>query len=75
MATLDRALGIWRQVKRVISLVLFGAGVYLLWSVSAGDLEGPVMLFFGALLTGGGFVGVLFPSKLNFFEGDGDDVY
>lgn len=75
MATLQKAVGVWRQVKRVISLGLFGGGAYLLWLVSTGDLQGPVMLFFGALLAGGGLVGVLFPSKLTFLEGSGDDAY
>ncbi|WP_436926070.1 hypothetical protein [Halosimplex amylolyticum] len=75
MATLDKAVRIWRQVKRVLSLGLFGAGVYLLWLLYTGDLQGPVMMFFGVLLTGGGFVGSLFPSKVKFFEGDGDDAY
>lgn len=75
MAALNRAVWIWRQVKRVISVGLFGGGVYLLWLLYTGDLQGPVMLFFGALLTGGGVVGILFPSKLKFLEGSGDDAY
>jgi len=75
MATLDDGLWMWRQVKRVISTGLFGGGVYLLWLLYTGDLQGPVTTFFGALLTGGGFVGILFPSKVKFFEGSGDDTY
>jgi hypothetical protein len=75
MPTLDKAVRIWRQLKRVVSIGLFGVGVYLLWLSYTGDLQGPVMLFFGALLAGGGGVGVIFPSKLKFFQGSGDDTY
>jgi hypothetical protein len=75
MATLDKEIWMWRQVKRGISVGLFGGGVYLLWRLYVGDLQGLVLVFFGILLTGGGLVGILFPSKLKFFEGSGDDEY
>ena len=75
MATIGRVVWMWRQVKRGLSVVLFGGGVYLLWLLYSGDVRGPVMTFFAVLLAGGGFVGILFPSKVNFFEGSGDDEY
>lgn len=75
MATLNDALRIWRQVKRVISLGLFAGGVYMLWLLYTGELRGPILLFFAALLTGGGGVGMLFPSKVNVLGGSGDDTY
>ena len=75
MASLNKAIWMWRQVKRVVSVGLFGGGVYLLWSSNTSTLQEPVILFFGALLLIGGVIGVLFPSKMTFFGGSGDDAY
>ncbi len=72
MTTINKGIWMWRQVKRIISAGLFGGGAYLLYT---GDVQGPVMLFFGALLAGGGLFGALFPSKVNFFGDSGDDAY
>lgn len=75
MSTLDTASHIWRQVKRSLSAVLFAGGIYLLWLLYTGDLNGHVMMFFAALLTGGGVIGMLFPAKIRFLGGSGDDAY
>jgi hypothetical protein len=64
MATLDSATRTWRQVKRAISVAVLVGGIYLLWLLYTGDVRGPVMLFLGAVLSGLGVVGVLFPSKV-----------
>lgn len=71
MSTIDKATSIWRQVKRVIFIGIFGGGAYLLWLLYTGDLQGPVMLFFGALLTCMGFFGMLFPSEVKVLSGRG----
>lgn len=64
MAPLVSIVWKWRQVKRAISVGVFGGGAFLLWLLYTGDLQGPVLLILGALLSGMGFVGLLFPSKV-----------
>lgn len=68
MTTLNNAIRIWRQLKRVISVGVFGGGIYLLWLLYSGDIQGPVLLFLGAVLTGMGGFGMLFPSKVRVFN-------
>lgn len=68
MTSFDSILTVWRQVKRVLSTAVFVGGVYVLWLLYIGDIQGPVMLLFGAILTGLGGAGMLFPSKVRVFE-------
>lgn len=55
-------------MKRAVSVAVFVGGIASLWLWYTGDLQGPVLLILGALLTGGGLLGALSPSSVSVFN-------